>query len=319
MKINIGIVGYGNLGKAIEQLILLKNNYNLIAIFSRRHISSKDGTFVDGYENIKKYVNKIDVMFLCGGSFDDLEKQTPEILKNFDCINSFDNHKKILSELNKLDKIAKEFRHRLIMSCGWDPGIFSNIRALMYSLSLVPPSVFWGKGISMGHSDAIRRVPHVFDGIEFTLPNKLAIKLARQGRIIGNEVLHYRDCYVVADKKYHRTVERDIKNVPDYFLGQPTNVSFVSENELLKLKLKMSHQGEIISNFKTVQGSKCYLDFKLKIESNPHFTATIMTRYVEAVLNLKDEERCGAFTCLDIPMIYLFDKNKRDEIITKLC
>lgn len=265
------------------------------------------------------YKDKIDLMMLCGGSFADLEKQTTDALLYFDCINTFDNHKKMLPEYERLNQLAKSTKHRLIMACGWDPGIFSIMRALFYSISNVPPSVFWGKGISMGHSDAIRQVKHVNDGIEFTIPNQDSIKLAKKGKLTGDETLHFRQCYVVADKKYHSYIEKNIKNIPDYFKNQPTTISFVSNSEFLKLKSKMSHKGEIISKFSTFDGSNCFLNFKLQIDSNPSFTATIMSKYIDAIINLKLNNNTGAFNPMDIPIKYLFKADSYKNIIKKFC
>lgn len=319
MKINIGIVGYGNLGKAAEQVIISKNDYNLVAIFSRRLVKSSFNTPVESYENIASFKGKIDVMLLCGGSFCDLEKQTTEVLLNFDCINSFDNHKRMLKELKRLDKLAINANHRLIMACGWDPGIFSNIRAMCYAFSGEKPVVFWGKGISMGHSDAIRKVKNVLDGVEFTIPNSLALKQARAGKLSGTENLHLRDCYVVAEEKYHKAITNNIRNIPDYFKGQPTQVSFVSHEKILKLRKKLAHKGEIISKFQTIHGAKCSLNFKLKLASNAAFTATVMASYINAIVNLKKRGAAGAFTPLDIPMSFLFKHVSRDKMIEMLC
>jgi len=318
MKINIGIIGYGNLGKAVEQIILSRNDLNLVAIFSRRVVKSKFNSQMESYENISFYKNKIDVMLLCGGSFADLEKQTSDAILYFDCINTFDNHKKISSELKRLDKLARNSGHRLIMSCGWDPGIFSIFRALFYSFSNIKPNVFWGKGISMGHSDAIRNLDGVIDAVEFTIPNETAIKRARKGKSLKDESNHFRECFVVAEKKYHKLLEKKIKNIPDYFKGQETSVEFVEKEKLLKLKEKMSHKGEVISNFLTLDGGKCLFDFKLITSSNPSLTATIMIRYIDALLNLKQVGQVGAFNVLDIPISFLFKQNAYDKIIKTL-
>lgn len=318
MKINIGIIGYGNLGKAVEQIVLSRNDLNLVAIFSRRVVKSKYNSQIESYENIALYKNKIDVMLLCGGSFADLEKQTSDAILYFDCINTFDNHKKIYSELKRLDKLARNSGHRLIMSCGWDPGIFSIFRALFYSLSNIKPNAFWGKGISMGHSDAIRNLDGVIDAVEFTIPNETAIKRARKGKSLKDEANHYRECFVVAEKKYHKLLEKKIKNIPDYFKGQETSVEFVEKEKLLKLKENMSHKGEIISNFSMIDGSKCLFDFKLSTSSNPMLTATIMIRYVDALLNLKQVGQVGAFNLLDVPISFLFKQSSYDKIIKNL-
>lgn len=318
MCINIGIIGYGNLGKAIEQVILAKPDYKLVAIFSRRLVKSKFNTLIESYENISLYRNKIDIMILCGGSFGDLEKQTTDAILNFDCINSYDNHQMLVSELNRLNKLAVKSNHRLIMACGWDPGIFSNFRALCYSISGSKPSVFWGKGISMGHSEAIRKVPYVVDAIQFTIPNKKAVYQAKLSKLSDDEPRHFRECFVVADKKHHSTIEKNIKNIPNYFKGQTTYVNFVSSEKLYKLR-KLSHQGEIITKFKTIHGTNCFIDFKLKMDSNPHFTASVMSTYINAIVNLKEKNFSGAFTPLDIPMIYLFKPKSRRKIIELLC
>lgn len=318
-KVNIGIVGYGNLGKAAEQAVLANKNFNLIAIFSRRLICSKFNTKIEPYENFRNYVGKIDIMLLCGGSKSDLEIQTPEIAKYFDVINTFDTHKKIPTEYSKLNDIGKKTGHRIIMSCGWDPGIFSMIRAMFLALSKNDPITFWGKGISMGHSDAIRRVDGVEDAVQFTIPNPEAVKKAKAGNLPEDMPRHFRDCYVACEPKYEQRIENEIKNIPNYFKGQPTTVNFVSQKHLLKLKSKMLHKGEVISSFKTAGGSKCKMNFSVSMDSNPNFTATIMTSYINAVISLKENKMTGAFTNLDIPVSYLFEKKERENLIKTLC
>ena len=182
MKLNIGIVGYGNLGKSVEQVILSKNEYNLVAIFSRRSIKSNYNSLVEPIENMANYKSSIDIMILCGGSKNDLSSQTLETLRYYDCINAFDTHSKIYSELTKLNRFAKKSNHRLIMCTGWDPGVFSVIRAYLYAFSKQKPVTFWGTGISMGHSDALRQVAGVKDAVQFTIPNQNAIKLVKKNR-----------------------------------------------------------------------------------------------------------------------------------------
>ena len=319
MSINVGIIGYGNLGKALEQVILSRPECRLVAVFSRRLVKSKFNTLIESYEKIAMYRNKIDVMILCGGSSSDIEGQTSEAILHFDCINSFDNHKKIVPELKRLNKLAISSNHRLIMSCGWDPGLFSNIRSLIYSFSKIKPYVFWGKGISMGHSEAIKKTPNVIDALQFTVPNKIAVSLAKRSKISGDETLHFRECFVVADKKYHRTIEKNIRQIPNYFKGQSTTINFISSEKLLKLRSKFSHQGEVISHFKTIHGSNCSVDFKLKMDSNPNLTATIMASYINAIINLKNKNISGAFTTLDIPPIFLFKPSSRHKITEMLC
>lgn len=319
MKINVGIVGYGNLGKAVEQGIIKSQKFNLVAIFSRRIIKSKFNTKVESYDHFLDYKNKIDVMLLCGGSKNDLEYQTPEILQHFDVINTFDTHAKIACEYKKLDSIAKTNNHRAIICSGWDPGLFSIIRGLFLAIGKSEPITFWGKGVSMGHSDAIRQVAHVDDGIQFTVPIEESIKKAKLGTLKKDEPMHERICFVSADEKYHTSIETDIKNIPNYFKGQPTKVNFVSNEKVIKLKQNMKHKGFIFENFETANGSKCKIEFKVSMESNPEFTASIMVAYINAVINLKSTKQCGCFTSLDIPVSYLFDKSKHLNLLQTIC
>lgn len=318
MKINVGIVGYGNLGKAVEEVILANKKYNLVAIFSRRAVVSKYNTLVEKYDNFASYTSKIDIMFLCGGSKSDLEIQTPEILKYFDCINSFDTHSKIKSEFNKLESIAKGTNHRLIMSCGWDPGLFSVIRAYFKAIGGNDSTTFWGKGISMGHSDAIRRVDGVLDGIQFTVPNSNAVNLVKKGDLASDIPHHFRECYVVAETGKEQEVENEIKRIPNYFLGQPTTVNFVSNAKLSSLKKIFSHKGTIIERFNFGSKLKFKMDFSVAMDSNPYFTAKIMMAYEIAVRRLKEKCISGAFLNFDIPASFLFETNERD-ILFSLC
>ncbi len=319
MKVNIGIVGYGNLGKAVEQSVLSNTNFNLVAIFSRRNVTSKFNTKIEHYENFTEYVGKIDVMVLCGGSMCDLEIQTPEISRYFDTINTFDTHKKLPSEFEKLNKIAKKYGHRVIMACGWDPGIFSIIRCLFKAISKKEPITFWGKGVSMGHSDAIRRIDGVLDGVQFTIPNIDAVRLARLNKLDADVPKHFRECFVVAEPKNHIKIEHEIKNIPNYFKGQPTNVTFVSGEKLLRLKSKLCHKGQVISSFNSVHGTKNKMEFLVSMESNPNFTASIVTAYINAIINLKEMKLVGAFTNLDIPVSFLFLGKEKDNLIKNLC
>ena len=319
MKLNIGIVGYGNLGKSVEQTLLSRNEFNLVSIFSRRTVKSRYNSHIENINNISNYKSSIDVMILCGGSKNDLQWQTTEVLKHFDCINAFDTHSKIYSELSRLGKIAKKSNHRLIMCTGWDPGIFSVIRAYLYAFSKTKPVTFWGKGISMGHSDAIRQVAGVKDAVQFTIPNPNAIKLVKKNMIDPSLPLHFRDCYVVCDKQKQRQIEHSIREMPNYFKGQPTSVTYVSHNTLSSLKKKMRHKGQIITSFRTIQGTKSTAEFKLSMESNSNLTALIMCGYIKAIYNLKLNKISGAFTCLDIPISHLFTKEERQKIISELC
>lgn len=318
-KINIGIIGYGNLGKSVEKTVISSKNMNLVAIFSRREIISPVGTLTEPYFKFKEYVGKIDVMLLCGGSKSDLEIQTPEVAKYFDVINTFDTHAKIAGELKRLDAIAKKYKRRVIMSCGWDPGLFSVIRAMFYAIGRKEPITFWGRGISMGHSDAIRRVPGVRDGVQFTIPNPKALALARAGKEISNMPLHFRECFVCCEPNDEKRIEKEIKSTPNYFKGQPTTIDFVDEKTIKKLKKKMAHKGEVISCFITPCGSKCRIKFSAKMASNPDFTAAIMCAYVNAIINLKNRAQVGALTNLDVAPSDLFDSEEKILLLERFC
>lgn len=320
MKIKIGIVGYGNLGKAVEKQVLANPNFELVAIFSRRLIKSNFNTKIEPFENYVLFKNKIDIMMLCGSSKNDIINQSIELSRYFNTINSFDTHSKIPSLLSKLNETAILSKKIAITSCGWDPGLFSLIRTLTYAIGNSEPITFWGKGISMGHSDAIRQIDGVDDGIEFTIPNKTALKLAKLGKIDESIPKHLRECYVVCkNKKLEPKIEFEIKNIPNYFSGQPTKINFISQLELLKLKNKMSHKGEVINNFKTSSNSKCQISFKVNMSSNPDFTAMIMIAYIQAIISMLEKNTSGAFTPLDIPIIYLIPSSKREKIISNLC
>lgn len=322
MKINIGIVGYGNLGKALERLILSENKYNLVAIFSRRNTLSKFGTLVEPYSDFILYKNKIDIMLLAGGSKSDLELQTAEIAEHFDCINTFDNHSKILSEKNRLNEIAKNGKNRAILSVGWDPGIFSIVRLLFKAIGKNNPITFWGKGVSMGHSEAVRSVDGVIDGVQFTVPNLDAKKQAEKGIMPPANALHIRDCYVYAKEHDQARIEKEIKNIPNYFKGQQVKVNFVSAEKVARLKKNLNHKGEIleVSHSSFAGGlTKNKMTFSVSMKSNPEFTASIVICYIQAILNLKDSGEIGAFLPVDIPTKHLLNETELQSFYLNLC
>lgn len=317
MKIRIGIVGYGNLGMAAEKEILKNRNYKLVAIFSRRNIKSVSNTLVEPFENYILYKNKIDVMLLCGSSNADIMIHAPLFAEYFDTINTFDTHKNILSLYKTITEICNKSNKRAIICAGWDPGIFSVIRGLFLAISKEPPITFWGKGISLGHSDAIRSVDGVIDGVEFTIPNKAAVSRAKTGQNILNEQLHFRECYVYSNDN-HKEIEEKIMSIPNYFKGQPTKVNFVSNLKLIRLKKNLSHKGIVLSTF-TSNSGKTKLSFSVQMKSNPEFTAKIMVCYISAINNLKANKNTGAFTPLDIPISYLFTKADKENLLTQIC
>ena len=317
MRIRVGIVGYGNLGKAAEKELLKNHKLKLVAIFSRRNTTSTFGTMIEPLNNYVLYKNKIDIMLMCGSSKSDILDESPIIAKHFDTINTFDTHTKIKDFKQSLDKVCKSFGTRSIICCGWDPGIFSIVRGLFLALSQKEPTTFWGKGISLGHSDAIRSLDGVTDAVQFTIPNTEAKKMIMQGKCADNKNLHFRDCYVVADKD-HNKIEKEIKSIPNYFKGQKVNVTFVSAERLLKLKNNLSHKGCVISNFKLTE-HKNKLVFSVQMQSNPAFTARVMAAYLQAIINLKANKISGAFTPLDIPISYLFNQSNNENLLSTIC
>lgn len=317
MKISVGIVGYGNLGKAVENELLKNNKYRVVAIFSRRTTKSLHGTIVEPFENYIIYKNKIDVMILCGGSKSDIEVQAPKIAKLFDSINCFDTHKNIKSLTNNLNNICLSNNTRAIVACGWDPGIFSIVRGLLYAITENKPYTLWGKGISMGHSEAIRSIDGVVDGIEFTIPSSDAIKQIKHGESPPKNKLHYRKCYVLANKNL-KEIEQKIKSIPNYFYGEQTTIEFVDKLKLLKLKSNLAHKGKILSSYKT-STNEFGFEFSLAMKSNPALTAKIMICYIKAIENFKRNSAHGAFTPIDIPISYLFDDCDRENLLDDIC
>ncbi len=317
MKIRAAIVGYGNLGKALEETLLASNNFKLVAIFSRRQVLSKFSTQVEETSNLSNFKGKIDIVFLCTGSANDIEEMLPEIAKDFCVINSFDTHSKLEKITNITHEICKANKTVVFSACGWDPGLFSIIRTYFYAFSGVLPSTFWGKGISMGHSDAIRKVDGVIDGVQFTVPNKEAIKCARVGKHC-NLPKHFRECYVLAKKQNYQNIERKIKNIENYFKGQPSTVEFVDAVTLSKLKRKLYHGGFVVSRNNLSKKDKLILEMKVKMDSNPKFTAKIMTKFAVAALKFYENKKFGAYLPTDIAPKDLLTNKECNLMLEKL-
>lgn len=314
--VNIGICGYGNLGKAVEKLSTLNKNLNLVAIFSRRQTTAS--VPVLPIACAPQYKDKIDIMIMCGGSDRDLAEQSPLFAQNFNIIDTFDTHARISEHKNTVDSACKANGTCAIVSCGWDPGIFSIFRTI-FSQIFDATTCFWGKGISLGHTNAIKQIDGVKNAKQFTIPLKKAKKHAFLGKSI-NFPLHKRVCYVTSNshnKRQNSQIEKAIKSLPNYFLGQPTKVKFVSEKTLLKKYSSFAHCGEIISTSNTLN-KKFSAHFILKMQSNPLFTAKIILAYVPALLNLKQNNKAGAFTPLEIPPCYL-TSDPISSAITKFC
>ena len=311
-KIKIGIVGYGNLGKGVEKNVKSFEDIELVAIFTRRNPNEiKSRNKVVNIEGILNWKEKVDIMVLCGGSSQDVPKQAPEIIKYFNTVDSFDTHLKIPEYLEKLDIIAKQNKKTAIIAAGWDPGLFSIGR--LYFESILPKgktNTFWGPGVSQGHSEAIRKIEGVEDGIEYTIPKEKAIIEAKTKiKEISQKEKHLRRCYVLPKIGANKEeVEKKIKEMPYYFSEYDTEVIFVEAKEMKKIK-SMKHAGTVIRNGKTCS-HKHRLELKLELESNPEFTANILLAYTRAAFRLYNEKNYGAKTVFDVPPYMLSNKDR---------
>lgn len=303
----IGIVGYGNLGKAVEKLAMENKNIKIIGIFSRRKIQSFAPSF--DITDAPKFKGKIDVMFMCGGSEKDLMTQTPLFAKNFNTIDTFDTHALTQKHFNHVNKICKENKTSSIVCAGWDPGLFSVLRVLFGSF-FENVNCFFGKGISLGHTNVLKRICGVDDAMQLTIPNKKNIKKAKQGKEITKNN-HIRKCFIVTQKNPSQ-IKKKILSTPNYFKGEKIIIKFVSE-KTLKKHLNFSHKGQIICTNKT---SSLFL--KLSMDSNPLFTAKIMFAYATALEKIANAKVFQAFTPLQIPVSWL-EKTTITEIIKKFC
>ncbi len=317
--INVAIVGYGNLGRGVELASLKASDINLVGIFSRRDpktVNVLTKTKVYSVSELKEFKGKIDVLILCGGSATDLPTTTAEYLKDFNTVDSFDTHAKIPEYFNKLDKIAKENDHLNAISIGWDPGVFSMARALFSSvLSDGTDYTFWGKGVSQGHSDAIRRIDGVKNAIQYTIPKEEVIKRIKDGErpILTAREKHLRECFVVlkegADSK---KVEKQIKEMPNYFADYDTVVHFISEEELKKNHSRLPHGGFVLRSGETTSENSHILELSLKLDSNPEFTGSVLLAFSRAVYKMYKDGKRGTVTALDIPLSYLSPKSNEE-------
>lgn len=312
-KIRLGIVGYGNLGKGVELALSQNPDFELEAIFTRRNPESLSAkSKMVHISEIESYKEKIDVMILCGGSATDLPQQTPEIAKMFNTVDSFDTHAKIPEYFNVLNKVTKESGTIGLISVGWDPGLFSLNRLL--GEAVLPEGnyyTFWGKGVSQGHSDAIRRVDGVKDGVQYTVPIESAIEKVRSGKNVdlSTREKHERICYVVPKEDADlEKIKNEIINMPNYFSDYNTTVNFITEEELNKDHKGMPHGGFVIRTGVTGNGTKQRMEFSLNLDSNPEFTSSVLLAYARAVYKLSKEGQTGARTVLDIPFSYLSPK-----------
>jgi len=308
-KIRIGIVGYGNIGCGVEQAIKRNEDMELAAVFTRRDPASvkvaTEGAKVVHMDDMLSMKGDVDVMVLCGGSATDLPVMGPEIAANFNTIDSFDTHAKIPEYFANVDKAAKEGNNISIISVGWDPGMFSLNRLYAESI-LVQGSTytFWGKGVSQGHSDAIRRIPGVKNAIQYTVPVDEAVDQVRSGSEpkLTTRDKHTRECYVVAQEGANKAeIENAIKTMPNYFDEYNTTVHFISEEELKRDHSKMPHGGFVIRTGETgEEGNKHVIEYSLKLDSNPEFTASVLIAYARAAYRLNQKGENGARSVFDI-------------------
>ena len=308
-KIRIGIVGYGNIGRGVEQAIKRNEDMELAAVFTRRDPASvkvaTEGAKVVHMDDMLSMKGDVDVMVLCGGSATDLPVMGPEIAANFNTIDSFDTHAKIPEYFANVDKAAKEGNNISIISVGWDPGMFSLNRLYAESI-LVQGSTytFWGKGVSQGHSDAIRRIPGVKNAIQYTVPVDEAVDQVRSGSEpkLTTRDKHTRECYVVAQEDANKAeIENAIKTMPTYFDEYNTTVHFISEEELKREHSKMPHGGFVIRTGETgEEGNKHVIEYSLKLDSNPEFTASVLIAYARAAYRLNQKGENGARSVFDI-------------------
>lgn len=312
-KIRIGIVGYGNLARGAEKAIAHQDDMELVAVFSRRdNITTASGVPVYAMGEIASFVGKIDIMFLCGGSATDLMSQSEEIGALFHVIDSFDTHAKVEAHFQSMDKVSKKAGKVSFISFGWDPGLFSLQRLLGEAVLPIGKSyTFWGRGISQGHSNAIRRIPGVADAKQYTVPKEEFLARCRQGDMsdISAEESHLRECYVVLEEGADAAaVEEAIRTMPNYFVGYETVVHFISQEELNAKHSAMPHGGFVLRVGETDTDEKEVIEYSLHLDSNPDFTSSTIIAYIRAAMRFAAEGKTGCFTIFDVPPAYLLNK-----------
>ena len=307
--IRVGIAGYGNVGKGVKAALSQQPDMELCAIFTRRDPGSFDGDLpMVAMSAIEAWKDRLDVVILCGGSATDLPVQGPEMAAHFCTVDSFDTHAKIPAYFASMEKAASAAGTLSLISAGWDPGLFSLNRLL--GNAILPQGSdypFWGRGVSQGHSDAIRRVPGVKNAIQYTVPVPEAVEAVRSGDepVLSTRQKHTRLCYVVAEEGADRQeIERQIVTMPNYFSDYDTTVHFISEEELRRDHSGMPHGGFVIRTGKSAVGSRQRMEFSLELESNPEFTANVLVCCARAVVRLHAEGKQGACTMLDVPPAY---------------
>ncbi len=311
----IGILGYGNLGKGVECAVKNSPDMELTCVFTRRDPSTVKlltaGVPVYNVSEVEAHKNDVDVLIICGGSATDLPKQTPEYAKYFNVIDSFDTHARIPEHFANVDKAAKDNGHIALISCGWDPGMFSLAR--LYANCILPDGndyTFWGKGVSQGHSDAIRRIEGVKDGKQYTIPVDAALKSVRNGEnpTLSTRQKHTRECFVVAEEGADKArIEKEIKEMPNYFADYDTTVHFISEEELKRDHSGIPHGGFVFRTGKTGWDKEFnnVIEYNLKLDSNPAFTSSVIAAFARAIYKMNKEGTTGCKTVFDVAPAYL--------------
>ena len=322
MTVRIGILGYGNLGRGIECAVRETEDMELCAVFTRRDPSSitlkTENVPVVSVNDILDWKDRIDVLVLCGGSATDLPVQTPEYAKYFNVIDSFDTHANIPQHFDAVDASAKESGHTAMISVGWDPGMFSLIRA--YSSAILPNGkdyTFWGKGVSQGHSDAIRRIEGVADAKQYTIPVDAALEAVRNGENpeLSTRQKHTRECFVVLKEGADAAkVEKEIVEMPNYFSDYDTTVHFISMEELKRDHSELAHGGFVFRSGVTGMNHehKHVIEFSLKLDSNPEFTSSVIIAYARAIARLSAKGDFGCKTVFDIPPVLLSEMSPEE-------
>lgn len=321
MSIRIAIAGYGNLGRGVENAVSAAGDCELAALFTRRNpadVVTRTGVPVYAMEDAVKWKEKIDVMILCGGSANDLPVQTPELARHFNVVDSFDTHARIPEHFAAVDAVSREAKKVSLISVGWDPGMFSLNRC--YGQAILPNGkdyTFWGRGVSQGHSDAVRRIPGVKDAKQYTIPVESALTSVRAGENpeLSTREKHLRECFVVAEEGADlAAIEKAIKTMPNYFADYDTTVHFITEEELKRDHSGIPHGGMVFRCGTTGKDNenRHIIEYRLQLDSNPEFTASVLTAYARAVYRLAKEGQYGCKTVLDIAPAYLHPQSPEE-------
>ena len=303
----IGIYGYGNLGRGVEKGLPLNPDLELVGVFTRRDpasVKTVSGAPVYAAEQAESFVGQIDVMILCGGSATDLPEMTPALARLFNVVDSFDTHARIPEHFDAVDRAAFQTGHTALISGGWDPGLFSLAR--LHMSAVLPDGkdyTFWGRGVSQGHSDAIRRIPGVKDARQYTVPIAEAVEQVRAGKQpeLSTREKHLRECFVVAEEGADRAlIEKTIREMPNYFADYDTTVTFITEEELKRDHSALPHGGQVIRSGKTSEENRHILEFSLKLDSNPEFTGSVLLACARAVGKMHVRGIFGCRTMFDV-------------------